>query len=172
MNNFESNRWLSVIGIGEDGLDGLSPTTLRHIEAAEFVIGGQRQLELIPNSRQEKIIWPSPIRVLVEKLETFRGKKTCILATGDPLSFGIGNTLTRIFSLDEMQIFPSLSASTLTCARMGWSHNDTDLISLHGRPIATLETFLRPTGKLIILSNDENTPVSYTHLTLPTIRLV
>ena len=158
MNNFESNRWLSVIGIGEDGLDGLSPTTLRHIEAAEFIIGGQRQLKLIPNSKQEKIIWPSPIRVLVEKLETFRGKKTCILATGDPLSFGIGNTLTRIFSLDEMQIFPSLSASTLTCARMGWSHNDTDLISLHGRPIATLETFLRPTGKLIILSNDENTP--------------
>ncbi len=158
MNNFENNQWLTVIGIGEDGLDGLSSTALRLLETAEFIIGGQRQLEMIPNSNQEKIIWPSPIHSLVEKLETFRGKKTCILATGDPFSFGIGNTLIRTFSLNEMQIFPSLSASALTCARMGWSHNDIDLISLHGRPIATLETFLRPSGKLIILSHDGDTP--------------
>ena len=104
MNNFKNNRWLSVIGIGEDGLGGLSSTAIRLLETAEFIIGGQRQLEMIPNSEQKKIIWPSPIHSLVKKLETFRGKKTCILATGDPLSFGIGNTLTRIFSINEMQI--------------------------------------------------------------------
>ena len=158
MNKLENNRWLSVIGIGEDGLGGLSSTAIRLLETAEFIIGGQRQLEMIPNSEQKKIIWPTPIHSLVKKLETFRGKKTCILATGDPLSFGIGNTLTRIFSINEMQIFPSLSASTLACARMGWSHTETDLISLHGRSIATLETFLRPRGKLIILSHDGDTP--------------
>ena len=82
MNNFENNRWLSVIGIGEDGLGGLSSTAIRLLETAEFIIGGQRQLEMIPNSEQKKIIWPSPIHSLVKKLETFRGKKTCILATG------------------------------------------------------------------------------------------
>jgi precorrin-6Y C5,15-methyltransferase (decarboxylating) len=76
MNNFKNNRWLSVIGIGDDGLDGLSSTAIRLLETAEFIIGGQRQLEMIPNSKKKKIVWPSPIYSLVKKLETFRGKKT------------------------------------------------------------------------------------------------
>ncbi|MBT6306752.1 MAG: precorrin-6y C5,15-methyltransferase (decarboxylating) subunit CbiE, partial [Rhodospirillaceae bacterium] len=154
----EEKQWLSVIGIGEEGLNELSAPARKLISSAEFIIGGHRQLAMIPNSTQEKIPWPSPISSLVEKLEKFRGRQTCVLATGDPLSFGIGSTLSRIFSMAEMQIIPSLSASTLICARKGWPHNDADFISLHGRPISTLETFLRPKGKLIILSNDGQTP--------------
>tara|TARA_Y100000385_G_scaffold163425_1_gene169368 strand:- start:2405 stop:3652 length:1248 start_codon:yes stop_codon:yes gene_type:complete len=154
----DEKQWLSVIGIGEEGLNELSAPARKLISSAEFIIGGHRQLAMIPNSTQEKIPWPSPISSLVEKLEKFRGRQTCVLATGDPLSFGIGSTLSRIFSMAEMQIIPSLSASTLICARKGWPHNDADFISLHGRPISTLETFLRPKGKLIILSNDGQTP--------------
>ena len=69
MNNFENNRWLSVIGIGEDGLGGLSSTAIRLLETAEFIIGGQRQLEMIPNSMQKKIIWTSPNHILEKKIK-------------------------------------------------------------------------------------------------------
>ena len=158
MSATNKSPWLSVIGIGEDGLVGLSSSACTLLSSANLIIGGQRQLSMIPPSNQKRIVWPSPIRQLLEKLESFRGTQTCIVATGDPLCFGIGSTLTRFFPIEEMIIIPSHSAFTLACARHGWPHHEVDLVSLHGRSISSLEIFLRPNGHLVILSNDENTP--------------
>ena len=158
MSSTNKNPWLSIIGIGEDGLIGLSAAACTLLSSADLIIGNQRQLRMIPISNQKRIVWPSPIRDLLEKLKSFRGTQTCILATGDPLCFGIGSTLTRFFPIEEMLIIPSYSAFALACARHGWPHHEVDLVSLHGRPISSLEIFLRPDGHLVILSNDENTP--------------
>ena len=110
MSATNKSPWLSVIGIGEDGLVGLSSSARTLLSSADLIIGGQRQLSMIPPSNQKRIVWPSPIRHLLEKLEIFRGTQTCILATGDPLCFGIGSTLTRFFPIEEMLIIPSHSA--------------------------------------------------------------
>ena len=150
MNDTGSEPWLSIIGIGERGLDGLTNEAKIMIAKAEVVIGGKRHLSFLPESKQERISWPHPISALVDKISEFKGRKTCVLATGDPMCFGIGSTLSKAFSVREMIILPSPSALSLTCARMGWQYKDVELITLHGRPLASMEAYLQP--------------VSYTHL--------
>ena len=159
MTNDAVKPWLSIVGIGENGLDGITSTAKALISSAEIIIGGKRHLSIIPNNGQTRLVWPSPLSQLVKQLGDFRGRKTCILATGDPMCYGIGSTLTRSISLKEMTIIPSPSALALACARTGWKHEEVDLVTLHGRPLALIESYLRPRGKLIVLSNDKNTPI-------------
>ncbi|MBH69104.1 MAG: cobalamin biosynthesis bifunctional protein CbiET [Rhodospirillaceae bacterium] len=163
MSSTNIEPWLSVIGIGENGLEGLTEAAKLSIASSEIVIGGKRHLSLISNSNQIHLVWPSPLNKLVKKLDLYRGRKTCILATGDPMCYGIGSTLIRTISIKEMIIIPSQSALALACARIGWKHEEVDLITLHGRPFASIDTHLRPHGKLIVLSNDENTPIDLAH---------
>ena len=99
--------WLRVVGIGDRGLDGLSKEARELISTAEIVIGGKRHLSLMPKTAQEHIVWPSPISILLNKLTEFRGTKTCVLATGDPMCYGIGASLCKAFPIKEMIILPS-----------------------------------------------------------------
>ena len=151
-------RWLSVIGIGEDGLDGLAPATRAIIDAAEVLIGGARHLAMLPDDGRERLAWPSPLRLLLDRLDGYRGRRVCILATGDPMCFGIGSTLVRRIARAEMLIIPAPSALALTCARLGWPEHEVELLTLHGRPLALLEPYLQPRARLVILSDGAGTP--------------
>ena len=151
-------RWLSVIGIGEDGLEGLGPSTRALVDTADVLIGGERHLAMVPKDGRERLAWPSPIRLLVDRLEEMRGRQVCVLATGDPMCFGIGSTLVRRIPREEMLIVPAPSALALTCARLGWPEHEVDLLTLHGRPLALLESHFQPGARLVILSDDAKTP--------------
>lgn len=153
-----TRRWLGIVGIGEDGLDGLSPAGRTMIDDAEILIGGARHLAMIPADGRERLTWPSPIRLLLDRLEEFRGRQVCILATGDPMCFGIGGTVIRRVRRDEMLIIPAPSALALTCARLGWPEHEVELLTLHGRPLALLESHLYPRARLVILSDSAATP--------------
>jgi precorrin-6B C5,15-methyltransferase / cobalt-precorrin-6B C5,C15-methyltransferase len=158
MTDAPSNRWLTVVGIGEDGLDGLSPSSHALIDAAEVLIGGARHLAMLPEDDRECLPWPSPLRLLLDQIEAMRGRRVCVLATGDPMCFGIGSTLVRRIPLEEMLIIPAASALALACARMGWPEHEAELLTLHGRPMALLESYIQSRARLIILSNDAATP--------------
>jgi precorrin-6Y C5,15-methyltransferase (decarboxylating) len=91
-------KWLSIIGIGEYGLSGLSATARSLIDNAEIVIGGDRHLSMLPDSTEDRrshIIWESPIEKTIQQIISDRGKSVCVLASGDPLWFGIGTTLLK-----------------------------------------------------------------------------
>lgn len=158
MTDTSSNRWLTVVGIGEDGLDGLAPSSLALIDAAEVLIGGARHLAMLPEDGRERLPWPSPLRRLLDQIEAMRGRRVCVLATGDPMCFGIGSTLVRRIPLEEMRIIPAASALALACARMGWPEHEVEQLTLHGRPMALLESYIRPRARLIILSDNAKTP--------------
>jgi len=151
-------RWLSVVGIGEDGLEGLAPSIRALVDTADVLIGGERHLAMVPKDKHDRLAWPSPISLLVDRLEEMRGRRVCILATGDPMCFGIGSTLVRSIPREEMLIVPGPSALALTCARLGWPEHEVDLLTLHGRPLALLESHLQPGARLVILSDDAKTP--------------
>lgn len=151
-------RWLSVVGIGEDGLDGLSPAARALVAAAETLVGGARHLAMVPPDGRERLSWPSPPRLLLDRLEARRGRRVCVLATGDPMCFGVGNMLVRRFRREEMSILPAPSAFALACARLGWPEHEAELLTLHGRPLSLLEGALRPGGRLVLLSADADTP--------------
>jgi len=152
--------WLSIVGLGEDGLAGLSPAARALVDAAEVLIGGERHLAMLPDDGRERHAWSSPLLALVEDILGRRGQAVCVLATGDPLAYGIGATLVKRVPLEEMTILPGVSAFSLAAARMGWSLPEVACLTLHGRPPALLTSYLQPDAKLLILSDGADTPAA------------
>src|SRR5271166_5058014 len=124
-------RWLGLVGLGEDGLEGLSPAARRLLAQAAFVVGGRRHLALAGPLPAETLVWPSPIEDALDRIEAWRGRPVCVLASGDPFFFGVGTMLTRRFAPAEMISIPAPSAFALAASRLGWSQQDCALLSLH-----------------------------------------
>ena len=156
--------WLSIVGLGEDGLEGLTPAARALVDGAEVLVGGARHLGLAGGGTAERLTWESPLARTVERLEGFRGRRVCVLASGDPMAYGIGVTLLRRFGADAARVVPGLSAFTLACARLGWPLAETVQLTLHGRPLELLHAHLAPGQRLLILSEDATTPAKVADL--------
>ncbi len=152
------NKWLHIVGIGEDGMDGLAPATRAVVEAAEIIIGGDRHHELSDGVKAQRVAWPSPFDALIDKLLEYKGKRVVVLATGDPLWFSIGARIGRSIDPSQIVYHPQLSAFQLTAARMGWSLADVETLTVHGRPVHQMVAFIQPDQKLIILTTGAETP--------------
>ncbi|OHC76555.1 MAG: precorrin-6Y C5,15-methyltransferase [Rhodospirillales bacterium RIFCSPLOWO2_12_FULL_58_28] len=150
--------WLFVIGLGEDGLEALSPAARALIDSAEVLVGGERHLAKIPAGKAERISWQDGFAAALDKIEDRRGRRVVVPASGDPFCYGIGAALTRRFKIEEMIVMPAPSAFSLAAARLGWSLPDVKTLTLHGRPLSGLNLFIAPNFKLLILSRDGATP--------------
>ena len=157
-------QWLTIVGIGENGLEGFGSKTLKIIEEADVLIGGKRHLEKVPDNKVEKVGWGSDFDHGVEAIRKYEGKRIVVLASGDPMNYGAGSTLARRFGIEAMTIIPAPSAFSLAAARMGWSLPDVECITLHGRPLETINLYLRPGARLLILSWDGTTPAKLAEL--------
>ena len=153
-----SQKWLAIIGIGEDGLSGLSSIARSLIDTAEILVGGDRHLDMLPADVRSRLVWAFPIELTIQQIISCRGKSVCVLASGDPRWFGIGTTLLKKIPMEEIVIIPSPSTFSLICARLGWSLNEVETLSLCGRPASLLHTYIYPNAKLLILSSGEKTP--------------
>jgi precorrin-6B C5,15-methyltransferase / cobalt-precorrin-6B C5,C15-methyltransferase len=152
------DRWLAVVGIGEDGIDGLSPAARRLVAQAAFVVGGRRHLALAGPLGAETMIWPSPIENALDAIEAHRGGEVCVLASGDPFFFGVGAMLMRRFAAEDMIAIPAPSAFALAAARLGWSEQDCAMLTLHGRPLEAIIPHLQDGARILALSWDDATP--------------
>ena len=155
--------WLSVIGVGDNGRDSLLPATLSVLDDAEVVIGAKRHLAQM-ELQAEVITWPSPFDHMLDTLTLLRGKRVVVLATGDPLWHSVGEKLATHFEAEEIVFFPQTSAFQLAAARLGWSISDVHFLTTHGRPIENIIPFVQPNNRLIILTNDGETPNQITAL--------
>ncbi|WP_460447891.1 precorrin-6y C5,15-methyltransferase (decarboxylating) subunit CbiE [Alsobacter sp. SYSU BS001988] len=152
-------RWLSIVGIGEDGLDGLSPAARRLIEQAELVVGGERHLAFVEGvGPGRRMAWPSPLTDAVPRILEQRGRPVCVLASGDPFFYGVGATLAPHVAAEEVICLPAPSAFSLAAARLGWALQDCALVSLHGRAFERVAPHLQPGARILALSWDGSTP--------------
>ncbi|ANJ54080.1 precorrin-6Y C5,15-methyltransferase [Pseudomonas silesiensis] len=152
-------RWLTVTGIGEDGFTGLGKAARHALLAASTIFGSQRQLDLLPRCiRGERHTWPSPFSL--DALLAMRGEPVCVLASGDPMFFGVGASLARQLPSNEMLILPASSSCSLAAARMGWPLQDVVTLSVVARPIAALNAQLFSGVRLLVLSNDGQSPAA------------
>lgn len=152
-------KWLSIIGIGEDGIEGLSKIALTLLNQAEIIIGGERHLAMLPpEDQREKISWKSPFYTSIQAIINRRGESICILASGDPMYYGIGATIIKHIPVDEITIIPAPSAFSLACSRLGWNFTEVETLSLCGRSVSLLQSYIYPGAKLLILSEGKNTP--------------
>ncbi len=150
--------WLHIVGIGEDGIAGLTPVTRAVIEAAEVILGGDRHHALSPNVTAERIAWPSPFDAMIDTIRAQRGRRVVVLVTGDPLWFSVGARIGQAIPASEIVYHPQLSAFQLASARMGWSLADVETLTVHGRPVEQMIAFIQPDARLLILTTGADTP--------------
>jgi precorrin-6Y C5,15-methyltransferase (decarboxylating) len=112
------SKWLTIIGMGEDGYEGLSATAKLGLENAETIVGSTRLLGFLPTLKAERHEWPQPFSAVVDRIIPLRERKTVILATGDPMNYGVVRKLLEFISFEEMAIIPHLSAFSLVAASL------------------------------------------------------
>jgi precorrin-6Y C5,15-methyltransferase (decarboxylating) len=151
--------WLTVVGIGEDGFKGLGRNARHALLRASRIIGGQRQLDLLPVCiRGERQLWPSPFSL--EPVLARRGEPVCVLASGDPMFYGVGASLARLLTAEELLILPAPSSVSLAAARLGWPLQEVVTVSVVARPLAALNAHLASGVRLLVLSNDGRSPAA------------
>lgn len=126
-----SGRWLSIIGIGEDGRAGLSPAAIALIERAELVVGGRRHLDLVGETPGEKMEWAKPLEATATTILARRGTPVAVLVSGDPFWFGAGATLARSIPIEDMQVVPSPSSFSIAASCLGWPLQDVTTLGLN-----------------------------------------
>jgi precorrin-6B C5,15-methyltransferase / cobalt-precorrin-6B C5,C15-methyltransferase len=160
-----SPRWLSIVGIGEDGVDGLGAVARGLVSGAEIVFGGGRHLTLAaPLIRRAARPWPSPFDGAVAEVAALRGRQVCVLASGDPFMHGVGAVLARRVDAQEMLVVPAPSAFSLAAARLGWALAETALVSLHARALDFVRPHLHPGARVIALTSDGAAPAALARL--------
>ncbi|MBX3580660.1 MAG: precorrin-6y C5,15-methyltransferase (decarboxylating) subunit CbiE [Rhizobiaceae bacterium] len=163
--NVAAEKWLSVVGIGEDGVAGLGDEAKRLISEAEIVFGGRRHLALAESLISgEARPWPSPFDTAMRDVVALRGKKACVLASGDPFLHGVGVTLSRHVPVGEMRVIPAPSAFSLAASRLGWALQDVETVSLHGRATDLIRPLLQPGRRILALTSDGDGPSAVSSL--------
>jgi precorrin-6Y C5,15-methyltransferase (decarboxylating) len=156
--------WLHVVGLGDDGLAGLTAAARALVERAELLVGGARHLALAAGSGAELLAWESPLSRTVERIAERRGRPVVVLGSGDPLWYGIGVTLARRFPAEEIRVLPHVGAFSLAAARMLWPLAECETLTLHGRPAERVLLHVAPGARLLILSADGTTPARVAEL--------
>ncbi|MGY2079113.1 precorrin-6y C5,15-methyltransferase (decarboxylating) subunit CbiE [Modestobacter sp. SYSU DS0657] len=151
---------VTVVGIGADGWDGLSPAAQRAIADAQVLRGSARQLELVPpDVVADRVPWPSPMTPALAGLpRAHPGRRVVVLASGDPMLSGVGTSLVRLFGAGAVDVVPHPSSVTLACARLGWAVEETTVVTVVGRPVSAVLPHATPGRRLLVLGSDTRTP--------------
>jgi precorrin-6Y C5,15-methyltransferase (decarboxylating) len=160
-----TRRWLSIVGIGEDGIEGLSATARALVSGADIVFGGERHLKLAsPLIKGRASAWPSPFARGIEEVLEARGSQVCVLASGDPFNYGVGSVLAGRVPPEETLVVPAPSAFSLAAARLCWALPETALVSLHGREFSRIRPHLHHGARILALTSDSEGPAALARL--------
>ncbi|MER5974928.1 precorrin-6y C5,15-methyltransferase (decarboxylating) subunit CbiE [Streptomyces sp. NPDC001857] len=151
---------VTVVGIGADGWAGLPDASRAALDEAEVLIGGPRQLDLLPERcAGQRVAWPTPLRPAVPALlAAHAGRRIAVLASGDPMFHGIGRALAEETGGAALRVLPHPSSVSHAAARLGWPLEDVEVVTLVGRPAARLAAALHDGRRLLVLSADARTP--------------
>ncbi|WP_035485851.1 precorrin-6y C5,15-methyltransferase (decarboxylating) subunit CbiE [Geminicoccus roseus] len=153
-----SAPWLSIVGIGEDGIGALNPQAADLVAKADLFIGGSRHLSMLGDDPRPRLPWQIPLDPTIEHLSGLKRHRVVVLASGDPLWFGVARRLVARFGGDAVTVVPGVASMQLACARLRWSLAEAEVVTIHGRPIARLARWLQPGRRLVILCADRNCP--------------
>jgi precorrin-6Y C5,15-methyltransferase (decarboxylating) len=150
--------WLHIVGIGEDGMSGLSAEARGLVEQAEVIVGGDRHHTLAVNVTAERIAWPSPFDAMIDEIKRHKGKRAIVLVTGDPLWYSVGAKILKGIPREEIVFHPQLSAFQFGACRMGWSLADVETLTVHGRAAEQIIPWFAPDVRMLLLTKDATSP--------------
>lgn len=151
---------VTVIGIGDDGTAGLFPQALEAARHADLLVGGERHLAFFPDLDTGKLPIKTSVQAVIEEIrqQLAAGRSIAVLASGDPLFYGIGGLLAKKLGADGVRIIPHFSSVQLAFSRMKESSQDAYIDSVHGRPMKGLAQRLDGKAKIALLTDHDNTP--------------
>lgn len=152
--------WLTIVGLGEDGPEGLPPASLAALQTAEIIMGPARHLGLIPEGPAEPVPWPVPFAEGIPQLLALRGRAVVVLASGDPFWFGAGTVIAKHLAPGEWRALPGPSCFSLAASRLGWALEATACLGLHAIPFDSLRPHLAPGARLIVTLRDGQAPAA------------
>jgi precorrin-6Y C5,15-methyltransferase (decarboxylating) len=156
---------LSIVGIGEDGVAGLTDSARDLIRSAQRVFGGARHLSLAASLiRGATQAWSNPLDDSIAQIVAERGRRVCVLASGDPFQHGIGSVLVRHVPPDEIVAIPAPSAFSLATSRLCWPLQQTTLLSLCGHPLDLIRPHLHPGARILALTSGAEAPAKIANL--------
>ncbi len=161
-----------LIGISDAGLKSLAPGPLALVESAGFIAGGKRHLGFVGHLQAETFAVGANLAELAAalkaRLEAGADKPLVVLASGDPLFFGIGRTLARDLGAESLEVHPQASAFQMAFARLSLNWDDAHLVSVHGRPLDRLLAVPPEAAKLGVFTDDKNTPAEVARFLMAT----
>ena len=146
-----------VVGIGDNGADSLSRDALRRVAEAEVLLGGERHLAFFPDHKAEKVAIRDNLKEIAARLQK-ETRRVVVLASGDPLFYGIAGYLGTKIGRERLEVLPNISSMQLAFARLKESWHDAALVSCHAKPIEDALDVIRDAKKVGIFTDDENTP--------------
>ncbi len=150
---------MTVVGIGDDGRAGLSGQALERVAKAQVLVGGERHLSFFPDFAGERVILKNGVATALDRMsELAKDKDVCILASGDPLFFGIGGLVVKKCGIQNVEILPAPSSIQWAFARVGLKWDDAGFLSFHGRPLEGFLTRLKGYAKAACFTDEENSP--------------
>lgn len=150
---------VTVVGIGDDGCGGLCARAFNAVARAQVLVGGERQLAFFPDFKGRRIVLQSGLSEALSSIEELAAEHdVCVLASGDPLFYGIGGLIVKRLGEGHVEFIPQPSSVQWAFAKIGRKWDDAELISLHGRPLAGLLTRLRRLRKVACLTDADNAP--------------
>ncbi|MFQ5763529.1 MAG: precorrin-6y C5,15-methyltransferase (decarboxylating) subunit CbiE [Rhodospirillales bacterium] len=152
------NGWLTVVGLGEEGLEGLGSEARGLVDEAELLVGGERHLSKVSEGTAERIDWRNGFDEAFDAIAKNEGRRVVVLASGDPMHYGVGAQLVRRFGPEAMRVIPQPSAFSLAAARLGWPLARVQCLTVHARPLEQVALYLVPGRRLLLLSRDGETP--------------
>ena len=161
-----TGAWLKVVGIGEAGMDDLPAQARQIVDDADIFVGGARHLAMLGGDPRPRMAWTIPLDVSIDELAERRDRKVCVLASGDPLWFGIARKLVGRFGADAVEVIPHVSSMQLACARLRWSLAEADVVTIHGRSVDRLVRWLQPGRRLVVLCADGGSPKQVAELVI------
>ena len=174
----EEAPWLTIIGLGEDGWQGLSSASRAALDGAQLVMGSARHLALLPDLsdspnrldstdssnllnlssqpglRAERLAWPVPFADGIPLLLAQRGRRVALLASGDPFWFGAGSAVTRHLEAHEWTALPGVSTFSLAASLLGWALEHVTCLGLHAAPLTRLRPHLCRGTRMVVLLRD------------------
>jgi precorrin-6B C5,15-methyltransferase / cobalt-precorrin-6B C5,C15-methyltransferase len=152
-------RPVTVLGIGDDGCSSLTSRGMEAVSAAQWLIGGERQLAFFPQFHGEQLVIKDSLSRVVERIaELAADNNVCVLASGDPLFFGIGGLVIEKLGPEQVDVLPHPSSMQWAFARLGLKWDDAAIMSLHGRSRDGFLTRLKRHSKIAVLTDSENSP--------------
>ncbi len=150
--------WLNIIGIGEDGMEGLAPPAIKALQNADVIIGGDRHHGLAPEFGKKRIRWPEPFWKVVGTIGEHKGQQVVLLVTGDPLWYSAGSSIANSWPKEEIRFHPQISAFQLACIRMHWPVASVEKVTVHGRPVEQIIPWFLPRARIAVLTAGSEAP--------------